>query len=90
MQKARAALEGARRIARNTPVELQAARTGEQQATARYKSGLGSIAELAEAERILTQAEVDDALARLGIWRALLGVAAAGGDLSPFLDQVRR
>jgi hypothetical protein len=35
--------------------------------------------------RGLTQAAIDDALARLGVWRALLGVAAAEGDLTPFL-----
>ena len=69
----------------NSPVELDAARTAEQQATARYKSGLGNIVEVAEAERLLTQAEIDDALARLSVWRALLGVAAAEGDLQPFL-----
>jgi hypothetical protein len=45
--------------------------------------------ELAEAERILTQAEIDDALAKLGVWRALLGVAAASGDIRPFLLKAR-
>jgi outer membrane protein len=89
MEKARIALSGARRIAQNTPSELEAARTGAQQASARYKSGLGSIAEVAEAQRILTQAEADDAIARLGVWRALLGVAVAAGDLMPFLQQAR-
>ena len=89
MEKARIALSGARRIAQNTPAELEAARTGAQQASARYKSGLGTIAEVAEAQRILTQAEADDAIARLGVWRALLGVAVAAGDLMPFLQQAR-
>jgi outer membrane protein TolC len=83
--KAKAVLEGARRIAQNTPIQLAAARATEQQATARYKAGLGNIAEVAEAERLLTQAEIDNSLAQLGIWRALLGVAAAQGDLTPFL-----
>ena len=83
--KARAVLEGARRVAQNTPVQLEAARITEQQATARYRAGLGNITEVAEAQRLLTQAEIDDSLARLGIWRALLGLAAAEGDLTPFL-----
>jgi outer membrane protein TolC len=83
--KAKAVLEGARRVAQNTPIQLQAARATEQQATARYKTGLGNIAEVAEAERLLTQAEIDNSLAQLGVWRALLGVAAAQGDLTPFL-----
>ncbi len=87
MEKARATLAGARRIAQNTPIELEAARLSEQQANARYRAGLGNIVELAEAERILTQAEIDDSLAKLGVWRALLGISAASGDLQPFLQQ---
>ena len=85
IEKAKAVLAGARRIAQNTPIELEAARATEQQATARYRAGLSNITEVAEAQRLLTQAEIDDGLARLGIWRALLGVAAAEGDLTPFL-----
>ncbi|MDQ6708855.1 MAG: TolC family protein, partial [Acidobacteriota bacterium] len=88
--KARAILNGSRRIAQNTPVQLEAARATEQQATARYKAGLGNIAEVAEAQRLLTQAEIDDSLARLAVWRALLGVAAAQGDLTGFLAQAGR
>jgi outer membrane protein TolC len=86
LEKGQAQLAGARRVAQNTPVALDAARAAEQQATARYKSGLGNIAEVADAQRLLTQAEIDDALARLGVWRALLAVAAAQGDLQPFLQ----
>ena len=85
IEKAKAVLEGARRVAQNTPIQLEAARTTEQQATARYRTGLGNITEVAEAQRLLTQAEIDDSLALLGVWRALLGVAAAEGDLTPFL-----
>ncbi len=87
IEKARAVLAGARRVSQNTPIEIESARVSEQQASARYRSGLGNIVEVAEAERILTQAEIDDALAKLGVWRALLGVAAASGDLQPFLQQ---
>jgi Outer membrane protein len=87
VEKANATLAGARRIALNTPIQLQAARDTEQQATARYKAGLGNIVEVAEAQRILTQAEIDDALAKLGVWRALLGLSAASGDVQPFLQQ---
>lgn len=85
-----AALNGARRIATNTPVQVSSARATVQQATARYQAGLGNIDELAEAQRLLTQAEIDDALARLGVWRALLGIATAAGDLQPFLAEASR
>jgi outer membrane protein TolC len=83
---ARATLDAARRIAENTPVEVSAARAAVQQATARYQSGLGNIVEVADAQRLLTQAEIDDAIARLNVWRALLELQAAQGDIQPFLN----
>jgi outer membrane protein TolC len=86
--RAVAQLEGARRVAANTPVEVSAARAALQQATARYQAGLGVIDEVAEAQRLLTQAEIDDSLARLGVWRGLLQVATAAGDIGPFLAEV--
>jgi len=90
MEQARATLAAVRRVAQNTPIEVEAARASEQQANARYKAGLGNIVELAEAERILAQAEIDDALARLGVWRALLSVAVSAGDVQPFLTQAAK
>jgi outer membrane protein TolC len=81
-------LEGSRRVAANTPVQVKAARAATEQATARYQAGLGAIDQVAEAQRLLTQAEIDDALARLGVWRGLLGVATAAGDIHPFLAEV--
>jgi outer membrane protein TolC len=80
-----AALDGSRRVAANTPVQVSAADTANQQASARYQAGLGTIVEVADAQRLLTQAQIDDALARLGVWRALLGVAAATGSIEPFV-----
>lgn len=85
-----AALDGARRIAAITPTQVAAARTALNQSTARYQSGLGTIDTVAEAQRLLTQSEIDDSLARLNIWRALLSVATAAGDLRPFLAEVSK
>jgi outer membrane protein TolC len=90
LARARAGVEGARRVAQNTPVQLEAARDAERQATARYKSGLGTLIDVADAQRLVTQAEINDSIARLNVWRAMLGMAAAGGDLEPFLKQVSR
>jgi outer membrane protein len=80
-----ATLEGSRKIAANTPVAVSAASTASQQANVRYQAGLGTVVEVADAQRLLTQAEIDDSLARLSVWRALLSVAAAEGDIQPFL-----
>jgi outer membrane protein len=85
--RALATLNGARRIAANTPVQVSAARAAVQQATARYQAGLGNIDEVAEAQRLLTQAEIDDVLARLSVWRGLLGIATAAGDIQPFVAE---
>jgi len=88
--KARAIMKAATEIARNTPIERQAATAGETQARARYQNGLASVTEVAEAQRLLAQAEADDAVARLGVWRALLAAAQARGDLTPFLEKTKR
>ena len=88
--RAVAMFNGARRIAATAPIQASAARTATQQATARYEAGLGTITEVAEAQRLLTQAEIDDALARLAVWRGLLGVASAAGDIQPFVAEVGR
>jgi outer membrane protein TolC len=84
-----ATVAAARSIALNTPVQLAAARQSEAQARARYDAGLTSIVEVAEAQNLLTQAEYQDAAARVDIWRALLMQAAAGGTLDPFIERLR-
>lgn len=86
LRKAQAALEGARQVAENTPVELQAARTTEDQERSRYQAGLATLVEVADAQSLLVQAETDDALARLAVWQNLAAVAASQGDLQPFLQ----
>jgi outer membrane protein len=84
-QAAAAMVQAARAVAANTPVQLAAARQGEAQATARYQAGLASIVEVADAQGLLAQAEVQDQLARIDVWRALLTQAAAQGTLTPFI-----
>lgn len=86
LRKAQASLEGARSVAENTPQELDAARTTENQVRARYQSGLATLVDVADAQSLLVQAETDDALARLAVWQNLAAVAAAQGDLQPFLQ----
>jgi outer membrane protein TolC len=89
IDSAKEVLTASRRIAENTPIALQAARDAERQATARYKSGLATVDAVAEAERLLQQAEIDDAVARLNVRRAELLLARAVGDLTPFLSELR-
>jgi outer membrane protein TolC len=84
-EQAGAEMDGARRVAENTPIQLEAVRVLELQSRTRYDAGLATIIEVADSQRLLLQAEVGDAVARLGVWRALLADAAARGDLSELL-----
>jgi outer membrane protein len=86
VRKAQASLDGARHVAENTPVELEAARSTENQERARYQAGLATLVEVADAQSLLVQAETDDALARLAVWQNLAAVAASHGDLQPFVQ----
>jgi len=89
LRKAQASLDGARRVAENTPVELEAARTTETQERARYQAGIATLVDVSDAQSFLVQAEIDDALARLAVWQNLASLAAAQGDLAPFLQSLR-
>lgn len=88
-QRAQAQLDAALRLAKLAPVQAGAARSALAQSEARYKSGLAPILEVAEAQRLLLQAEIDEALAKLNVWRMQLAVATARGDLQPFLDAAK-
>jgi outer membrane protein len=89
-QTAAALLQAARAIAENTPIQLAAAQQTETQARARYDAGLTTIVEVADAQSLLAQAEMQDQLARVDVWRALLAVAVADGDVTPFVNLVRQ
>jgi len=86
LRKAEASLEGARNVAEATPVELQAARETETQQRARYQAGLATLVDVSDAQSLLVQSEIDDALAHLAVWQNLASVAASQGDLKPFLQ----
>jgi outer membrane protein len=89
VQAALSQLKSAQLVAQQTPIELTAARASETQSRARYAASLATLVEVADAEGLLVQAELDDALARLSVWRSLFGLAYAQGDLQPFLDVLR-
>lgn len=88
--RSRARVRTAVQLAANMPVQVHAAQIAMQQAQARYKTGLGSVAQVAEANQVLAQSRMQEAVVRVGIWRALLSVAAVHGDLKPFLAEAQR
>jgi len=73
-------------VAENTPVELDAARTTENQQRTRYQAGLATLVDVSDAQSLLVQAEIDDSQARLVVWQNLASVFAAQGDLGPFMQ----
>lgn len=87
---AQALIASARELADNTPRQLQAAQETELRVRRRYEAELSTVTEVAEAQRLLAQAEVENALARLSLWRAQLAEAKAKGDLAPLLDLLRK
>jgi len=88
--RAKATLRAAREIAVNTPIEVKSAHIAFDQARARYQAGLAPIDDVAQAQRLVVQAEIDDSIARLNVWRALLQFDAARGDIQPFLQAVSK
>ncbi len=86
---ASAMLAGASRVARQAQPALASARAASDQAIARYKAGLSPLVDVADAERVLAQADQDAAMARLEVRRAQLLLARAAGDLGPFRLQAR-
>ncbi len=83
--QAKIIFESAGEIAKEAKTQLEAAKISETQTTARFKAGLGTVIEVADSERLLTKSEIEDSIARLGIWQALLNVSIAQGDIKPFL-----
>ena len=91
--QSRARVQAAVALAQNMPIQVQSSVVATAQAEARYKTGLGSVAQVAQANETLAQSRVQDAIAKVGVWRALLSVASAHGDLKPLLvesDRVQR
>jgi len=88
--KSKAALDAAREVAADTPIEVKSAHVAFDQARARYQAGLAPVDDLAQAQRLVVQAEIDDSIARLSVWRALLQLEAARGDINPFLQAVNK
>ncbi len=88
--RARTLVDSARRIAENTQVQVKSAQETLASARARYDHGLANITEMADAQRLLAHAEIEDSVSKLAVWRAMLAAAKLQGDLKPFLQQASR
>ena len=77
------------KIASKSPVLLKAATDVYEGLKINYDAGLIDYARLAQAQYELLNAEVNYANSRLQVWRSLLGVAVAKGNLDLFTDQLK-
>jgi outer membrane protein len=74
-------------MAENMQTQVKAAQETMTRAKARYDFGLANITEMVDAQRLLAQAEMEDSVSKLAVWRAMLAAAKLQGDLKPFIQQ---
>jgi len=77
------------KIADKSPILLKAATDVYEGLKLSYESGLIDYTRLSQAQYELLKAEVNMANARLQLWRSLLAVATASGNLNLFTDQLK-
>lgn len=76
-------------VAQEAPVQSQAARLSYQGLELSYKSGLVDFTRLTQGQYQLLNAEMAEADANLQVWRALLDIGVAKGNLNLFTDQLK-
>jgi outer membrane protein TolC len=76
------------KIAAKTPVQLRIATDVYEGLKLSYEAGLIDYTRLYQSQFELTKAAVNNATAQLQLWRSLLSIAVAKGNLSIFLDQL--
>jgi outer membrane protein TolC len=76
-------------IAQEAPVQSRAARLSYQGLELSYKSGLVDFTRLTQGQYQLLNAEMAEADANLQVWRALLDIGVAKGNLNLFTDQLK-
>ena len=74
---------------REAPVQYQAASDAYLQKSVLYKNGLSNVIDLQQALYLLNRAQTDMSVAYINVWQSLLQKAAASGDFSLFLKQVK-
>lgn len=85
---ARIMLEQSRKVAEQTPILVDAARVREINVVKRYSVGLSNVVALALAEENLAKAQVENAVAQIEVWRAILALGYVQGDLQNFFKLV--
>ena len=84
--RARIMLSQSSKIAQHTPLLVEAARVREIKVMKRYSTGLTNMVALADAERALATAQVEDAVAQIDVWRSILAPRLCAGRSRSFLQ----
>lgn len=82
-------IQNSLQTAREAPVQYEAASQAYLQKSVLYRNGLATIVDLQQALYALNRAEIDQSVAFINVWRALLLKAAATGDFDLFINQAR-
>ncbi len=82
-------LQQSRKVADETPKLVDAAKVKEINLMKRYSVGLTNVVSLAIAEENLASAEVENAIAQIEVWRSILALGYAQGDLQNFFSLVK-
>jgi outer membrane protein len=77
-------------VSARTASRLTSARLAYESLQVSYQSGLVDFVRLTLAQYELQQAEIHDTAARLMLWRSLLDISMAKGDLNIFFQQVKQ
>jgi outer membrane protein TolC len=76
-------------VANEAPIQSKAARLSYQGLQLSYRNGLVDFTRLTQGQYQLLNAEMTEADANLQVWRALLDIAVAKGNLHLFTDQLK-
>lgn len=76
-------------IADKTRIRLKSAAEAYQSLQLSYEAGLVDFTRLAQAQFELQQAEINNASSKLVVWRSLLDMSIAKGDLNIFFQQIK-
>lgn len=74
---------------KESPIQVEAALQAYKQHVALYKNGLSNVADLTQAFYALNRAEIDDEIASINVWQALLLKASSTGYLDLFTNEIK-
>lgn len=82
-------IENAKEHKKESPIQVEAASQAYAQHVALYKNGLSNVADLTQAFYALNRAEIDDEIASINVWQALLLKASSTGYIDLFTNEIK-